>query len=243
MKLVLKHQLNKPVELPINYNYILQSIIYKCICNDNDVSTSLDNSGYQNGKRQYKLFQFSNIKGHYRIKKETKSIIFDDDMTWEIRSVDNELLNIIADSITRKGIRFDNQEVEKTEVTMVNCDILCDIIKIKMDTPICVYSTLQEKNNWVEYYSPCDVEFAEQVNDNFRRKYKAYTGCEAESDVIIELIKCSPKDRIVTRYKGKVISGWKGLYMLKGKPEYLNFLYHTGLGARNSQGFGMFSVL
>lgn len=243
MKLVLKHQLNKPVELPINYNYILQSIIYKCICNDNDVSTSLHNSGYQNGKRQYKLFQFSNIKGHYRIKKETKSIIFDDDMTWEIRSVDNELLNIIADSITRKGIRFDNQEVEKTEVTMVNCDILCDMIKIKMDTPICVYSTSQEKDNWVEYYSPYDTEFAEQVNDNFRRKYKAYTGREADSDVTIELIKCSPKDKIVTRYKGKVLSGWKGLYMLKGKPEYLNFLYHTGLGAKNSQGFGMFSEL
>ena len=39
------------------------------------------------------------------------------------------------------------------------------------------------------------------------------------------------------------ISGWYGEYYLVGKRKYLDFLYQTGLGSKNSQGFGMFDVI
>ena len=34
-----------------------------------------------------------------------------------------------------------------------------------------------------------------------------------------------------------------GVSCLEGFPEYLTFLYNTGLGSKNSQGFGMFEVV
>ena len=33
-----------------------------------------------------------------------------------------------------------------------------------------------------------------------------------------------------------------GEYELIGEPKYLDFLYQTGLGSKNAQGFGMFEV-
>ncbi|KHE90832.1 MAG: hypothetical protein K8F52_04850 [Candidatus Scalindua rubra] len=39
-------------------------------------------------------------------------------------------------------------------------------------------------------------------------------------------------------FKGTVIKGWTGHFRLEGKPELLQFALDTGLGSRNSAGFG-----
>ena len=49
--------------------------------------------------------------------------------------------------------------------------------------------------------------------------------------------------KLVTRYKGILITAWYGTYQLTGERKYLDFLYQTGLGAKNAQGFGMFEIL
>ena len=63
-----------------------------------------------------------------------------------------------------------------------------------------------------------------------------------QEDLVIETVQFSEKDKYVTNYKGFYISGWYGTYRLKGKRKYLDFLYQTGIGDRNSQGFGMFDL-
>ncbi|MBQ8166545.1 MAG: CRISPR-associated endoribonuclease Cas6, partial [Lachnospiraceae bacterium] len=60
--------------------------------------------------------------------------------------------------------------------------------------------------------------------------------------VRLEPIKVTQKDKYVTKYKGIYVSGWKGIYQLSGEAKYLDFLYQTGLGAKNAQGFGMFEI-
>lgn len=47
----------------------------------------------------------------------------------------------------------------------------------------------------------------------------------------------------MTKYKGFYISGWLGEYELSGEAKYLDFLYQTGLGSKNAQGFGLFDVV
>ena len=47
----------------------------------------------------------------------------------------------------------------------------------------------------------------------------------------------------MTKFKGQtIIAGWKGIYRLVASEQLLNFLYQTGIGDRNSQGFGMFEL-
>jgi CRISPR-associated endoribonuclease Cas6 len=89
------------------------------------------------------------------------------------------------------------------------------------------------------------------MNNNFTRKYHAFTGHQPESTISILARAVGIQDKYVTRYKkvpvagGKdiYIIGWRGEYELRGYPEYLDFLYYCGLGARNSDGFGMFEML
>ena len=49
--------------------------------------------------------------------------------------------------------------------------------------------------------------------------------------------------KMVIRYQGVLITAWYGTHKLSGERKYLDFLYQTGLGAKNAQGFGMFEIL
>ncbi len=64
-----------------------------------------------------------------------------------------------------------------------------------------------------------------------------------DDGIEVEVVDYSPKDKVIAKYKGFYLDGWKGRYKLKGKRKYLNFLYQVGLGAKNAQGFGMFKVI
>lgn len=44
-------------------------------------------------------------------------------------------------------------------------------------------------------------------------------------------------------YKGTVIKAWEGTFRLLGPQELVELAYDTGLGAKNSQGFGCFELL
>ena len=49
--------------------------------------------------------------------------------------------------------------------------------------------------------------------------------------------------KMVTRYKGILITAWYGTYKLSGKCKYLDFLYQTDFGAQNTQRFEMIEML
>ncbi len=67
MQLLVYIRLVAPLTLPINYNHILQSVIYKALSYSADVSEFVHNRGFSYGERQYKMFQFSQLKGQYNI--------------------------------------------------------------------------------------------------------------------------------------------------------------------------------
>lgn len=241
MQLRINHStIDNPLILPINYNHILQSIIYDKLSADKYVGDYTHDCGWKYDERRYKLFQFSQLKGHYIV--VDKNIVFDDMVTWEVRSIDDRIIMLIKDGIEKNGINYNNLHYSEINMDISDVRIDSDELYIKMYTPVCVYSTDPESKR-VTYYSPEDEQFYNLVSENFVRKYNAYTGKSISDSISLELEKYSYKDKVVTKYKGNYISGWKGIYRLFGKREYLDFLYNVGLGARNSQGFGMFSVM
>ncbi len=78
---------------------------------------------------------------------------------------------------------------------------------------------------------------------NFYRKYESCYGTKPKSGIGLYPVEVGNKDKVVTCYKGMMLSGWKGIYRLIGQRKYLDFLYQCGLGTKNSQGFGIFSVI
>ena len=77
------------------------------------------------------------------------------------------------------------------------------------------------------------------MNENFRRKYCAAYGIEPDTDITVGDI-ARPRKYVTQYRRGIYITAWHGEFDLRGTPEALDFLYQTGLGSRNSQGFGMF---
>lgn len=240
MQLLLYIKPKKPVTLPINYQHILQSILYRTVSYDSELSEFVHDKGYSFGDRQYKMFQFSHLEGRYHI--HQKKITFDEYMTLEIRSPENRMIQLLAHNFQEQGIWFGDSHCQDIEAELRDYTIEETEFMIRMKTPITVYST-DDNSGSTYYYTPDDDMFCEKVNDNFLRKYYAYYGVMPISGITLEPIRITAKDKFVTRYKQSYITGWYGTYRISGKRKYLDFLYQVGLGGKNSQGFGMFQLL
>ncbi len=229
----------KALVLPINYHHILQGVIYEAIKPTD--KKNLHDKGYgYNDKRIYKMFVFSLLNGIYNI--EDKSITFTGEVSFTVASPDSDIIEAIEEYFLKHGIRFGDRHFENIRVKRDDTEITERDIAIRASSPIITVTT-DPVTKKTRFFTPLDREFAQLVNDNFRRKYTAFYGAEPKGEIRLTAEKVSPRDKYVTRYKQMVLSGWRGIYRLHGKPEYLQFLYQTGLGSRNSQGFGLFDVI
>ena len=186
------------------------------------------------------MFVFSLLKGKYEIAQ--KQISFRNQVSFEVRSADVRMIRILKDNLEHNGITYLKQHYDDLQLRLADKVITQDRVRSRMLSPLSVYSTDVETGK-TYFYQPEDAEFSEQVNANFQRKYKAYTGIEPASGVKIKPLTVKPRDKYVTLYKGFYLSGWFGEYELYGEAKYLDFLYQVGLGSRNAQGFGMFEVV
>lgn len=100
--------LESPLILPVNYNHILQAVIYQGIGKASDFGNFMHEEGYYLGQRQYKMFQFSQLSGKYSIK--NNQIVFRNQVSFEVRSLDPVFLRLLGESFWRYGITFGSQK-------------------------------------------------------------------------------------------------------------------------------------
>lgn len=239
MILKIHMELERPLSIPINYHHILQSIIYNNMADGAGSSGFYHDGGYTAGGRSFKLFCFSLLRGKYSV--AGKRITFTDSADFQVRSPEVNVIREVAGNVSQRGIYFGREHIANVSAQLSNQEIESSEILVKMISPMTVYTTDPDSGRtW--FYDPSDPIFARAIQDNFLRKYKAYYGIWPDSEIYIEPYKVSDRDKYVTAYKNFYITGWRGYYVLSGERQYLNFLYQAGLGAKNSQGFGMFEV-
>ena len=193
------------------------------------------------GRENIKYFNLASWMAK-NIKYEKKGLPFYSYVSFEVRSPEPLLIRLLADSIWNEGITFGEKTFTDIQMELYDYTVEESELIIRMKSPLTVYSTDLETNRSY-YYNPEEPEFYELVNDNFYRKYQAYYGVLPSSAVKMEKVENSSTRKIVTRYKGSYINAWYGTFQLKGKRKYLDFLYQTGVGSKNSQGFGMFEII
>jgi len=237
MQLIIKHDVKGELRLPLNYHHILQAVIYHSLGDNSDYNPFLHDEGYAYEMRTFKAFTFGPLLGKYQI--EGKDIIFLEDVTFEVRSVDDFFLKTLQKNIQKNGLTYLKQHYDNVLAVLDDYTIEEEEIIIDMISPVCQYCT-DEDTGKTYFYMPTDEEFAYEINANFRRKYEAYYGKAPDEDIYIEPVQLSLRDKYVTKYKGFYITAWKGRYVLSGRRKYLDFLYQVGIGCKNSQGFGMF---
>lgn len=228
---------NQELQLPINYNHILQGIIYTSLSNDQKYQKLLHNFGITE-IYNFKLFTFGSLCGKHYV--ENKKITFTEKIFWEIRSVDSYFIILLYEYFKANGITFGARTIFPN-LNIENKIIREESITVKINSPICVAQRCED--NKVNYLSPRDNIFEEYINNNFIKKYSSYYNVEPNTNLEITNIELSHKDKFVTTLKGIYITAWKGKYILTGSPDYLTFLYNSGLGSKNSQGFGLFEII
>ena len=119
MQLMIYINLESPLILPVNYNHILQAVIYQGIGKASDFGNFMHEEGYYLGQRQYKMFQFSQLSGKYSIK--NNQIVFRNQVSFEVRSLDPVFLRLLGESFWRYGITL---AVKNMETYRWNCMII-----------------------------------------------------------------------------------------------------------------------
>lgn len=238
INLVLKS--DKDIVLPLQHNHLVQAVILKHLDNE-EFQKFIHDEGYQYEKRNYKMYSFSRLFGKFKLDKINKQISYDKEVRLTVSSIDERLPQYFLNAtFSKEGIRLGRNNVSIKEVGIEN-DVLDSPLKVYTKSPITIHSTLTDATGKKKtyYYSPHEEEFNSMIKDNLIRKFVAMYGKEPENDEFkIEILNPKKLKERVLVYKGFIIKGWDGEFIIRGSKELINFAYNVGLGARNSQGFG-----
>ena len=246
MRLKITFESESHIKIPIHYNYHVQSFIYRNL--DRILAERLHDEGIPLGKRRFKFFTFSRLFSPKR-KRNGTNWIFSPPLTFYIAARDVNILESFALHLVKLQVaRLARVSVTVRSIEVIKPAEFSEELVIKTLSPITVYSTLltPQGKKKTYYYSPFEKEFNELLKANLQRKFKAIYGMEpTEKDDIFEIepLKVSVKNEAIIKYKGTIIKGWTGIYKMKISKSYFDIAYNTGLGSKNSQGFGMIEVV
>lgn len=231
--------------LPLAYNSLQQGVIYDLISSREEYSDFLHDEGYSSGRGAFKAFCFGPLQGASSVNRVAKTIAFRDKIKWEIRSSDPEFCEALLEGLQRKkSLSFGGCEADIISCEAMEADILSESLLIRMRSPLVVYDTqVTDGISKTIYHDPLDADYEKMIDNNFRHKYLSVHGWEPSGGISLAFDRITAADKCVTHFRNTWITGWRGIYRLKGHIENLVFVYETGLGVKNSEGFGMFDVV
>ncbi len=223
------------LRIPFNYNHQLQSAIYAKLA-EAGASDFYHDGGFRSA-HSYKAFVFGALNGRHTVAE--RHFVFDGEITLEIRSPFFDFCDAVQRSAELSPcIKLFDTVLEIHDISVGNRHFTDGEYRFRTNSPVCVFRTEPDGNT--TYFSPDSPDFTEYLLLNFRNKFAAITGKDAPEIVISPQLR---QRKIVTKFKDTWVNGWKGNYKISGSGQALEFLYNTGLGAKNSQGFGLLDVI
>lgn len=232
--LVVTVRTETPLRLPIAYNYYIQSAVYAAW---REKFPALHDEGYTDGARTFRLFTFSPLRGRYSV--EGKEIVFTGAVSLEIRSPVDALMDELASHLLQCGfLRLGRCTLPITDLRTANHLLFFPSARIRMLGAVTVHDTLPDGQT--RYYAPAEERFGELLAENLSAKLRA-VGLDAPPYLGFRAVGTPPR-KVVTTFKGVYVTGYLGTFVMDADPAVMGLLYYTGLGTRNSQGFGMFDI-
>lgn len=225
--------------LPINYRRLLHRMIYRFMSADAEFSGATHDSLIPGvDGRSFKGFTFSPLMGPYAV--EGHTIRFLDKVTLEIRSRDPDMIRLLFGGFSRA----DTVSVGTETLRILGCETADRVLdvpsaRVAMLSPVVAYATDADKHTL--FFRPDEDRFYAALLHNAERKNRLFQP-RVPFDLNIRLLDAKLPASQFSRFKNTYILGWFGRYLLEGDPRVINLLYQTGLGAKNSEGYGLFSV-
>lgn len=225
--------------LPIAYRSILQGLIYHALEADPRFLLQLHEQGRVLGNHRFKGFTFSPLSGEYFI--SGKRIVFPEDASFEIRSIDSRVILLLSERLSKNSVvSLGSNSVVIADSRICDRHLLVPSADICLISPMVAYVT--DEGGKTIYYGPSDPEYLSSVRRNALRKWESLHGSPEGGRLCIEKLGGMKSRKEATSFKHTYITAWYGEYRLQGEPELIDMLYQTGLGAKSSQGFGLFDA-
>lgn len=228
--------------LPKYYKEFLHGMIYNNLPEER--AEWLHEHGYQYEKRNFKLFVFSKIMEYGKYNRNKEEFIFPNRISFKIASPASWIIKDLANNIIQASqIRLGNNTLQVETIEKVPVKVNKNKVEVKAITPIETHSTFERMGRQkTHYYNPQEPEFSELVKKNLHKKWEALYNEECPYDLEIKPVKNRYLKESVQYFKKTIIKGWKGDYILKGNSKIIELALLSGLGSRNSAGYGMVEV-
>ena len=251
-------------EIPIHYNYWLQSTIYHVM--EGEIANLVHDQGFDGAGRTFRFFTFSKLLGHYELSKNKKFIRFPDGANWIISSPLNDILgSIVGGMLKQPTIRLGGINAEITGVQVSHPKIESEKIRVQTLSPVVAYSTLfrGDGSKYTVYLQPGEPEFRRIVAENLEKKLEGLKAWNLNSSgdsektslpignaadnfynhVKFKIRMLNQAKLNILEYKGGVIKGYSGMMEISGSSHLLQVAVDAGLGSKNSQGCGCLEVM
>lgn len=247
MRIKIELNAEKEVVLPIHYSHMVQGFLYKNL-RDREYSEFLHQTGFWHGRKQFRLFTFSRLLAPFTLYRDRGMIAFRPPIHLIISSPLEPFITDLAETLITSDWGFlGGSVVGVKSITVEKAIPFRDTVQIKMLSPTVAYSTvnLEDNRKRTEYYSPWQDRYQEIARSNLMAKYQVLNGEPLVNDDFRIIPNGNQEQRFkaVINYKGTYIVGYNGIYWLKGNPDLIKVAYDTGLGSKNSQGFGCWEVV
>ena len=256
-KLTLRCLDEHPV-LPINYQYELSAWIYKVIQHaDAEYAAFLHHHGHTSGRKNFKLFCFSQLNVPRRHSEGDRLHIDCREVSFLIgfyldRTAEEFVRGLFQQQEFRLGDRHSQVRfvVDLVEILPVSLPTDNRPVRIRLRSPLVVGRKKANGND--DYLHPDDPDFAPLFWENLLSKYRAATGQETPSwwDVSrfrLQVVGQEPKSKLVTikvdtpaqtKVKGYVFD-----FEVDAPRELVEVGILAGFGRMNGEGFGFGEVV
>lgn len=236
MKLRITAKQTKGQGIPLDHIYALQSAVLGIL--PENISRRLHSEGLKSrfsGKvfRPYNLSRL--LFGRDRQIKDGL-IISKKDIAFYVSSHNEEVLNVIANSLFKKGcLKIGQNELEVESIELVDWRKMCGI-GVKTASPVIVMDRVKAGSGYrTIFYSPFDDVFAKKISRNLKEKLSAVSDIPLDDIEAMDFdIKPLKVRKEVVKYKDMFLTAYSGDFFIKGTPELIKTAFDLGIGNRSA---------
>ncbi len=246
MRITISFSSQLDIILPVNYNHFIQAMIYKYL--EKDFASFLHKQGYKINGRHFKLFCFSLLKSNTKtsFNKSNKTLNFGKNVQFTLSTaVEKIAISMIENQMKSHNITLGQNKLKLNGIKIHNKQNFNHKITIKMLSPVTQYSTNNKK---IHFYNPRDPVFEKLIHDNLLKKANANPQLNIPTvnniePTIFTFKPLNNPQKIITKYKNLIIEGYLGLYSITANNKLIDIAYDSGIGSKNSMGFGCWELV
>jgi CRISPR-associated endoribonuclease Cas6 len=235
--------------LPLSYQYELSAYIYHILAKGCEkYATWLHQNGFETEGKQFRLFAFSPLMvPNISIDKEhSRLLLLSESAELQIsflpeRSTEEFVKGVFAEQQFTLGDRQSKVQFGVQSIEMMPQPLFTGELMGEMLSPLCLATKTDEGK--IHYYSAAEPEAGQAIISNLIHKYTAFYGTPYTGDTAFEWETLTePRSKLITikadTPQQTKVKGSLCRFRLKADNELLRIGYETGLGEKNSQGFG-----